>query len=804
MFYRLWIPVVILLIVSIGCTGGRSLIVSEIEGPSSVDGGDSVEYSVSASGGTDIRCQWAVDPVSAGSFVEPIGSITTFTASTVAEDLDAEIRVVVSADDRNPVLKSREITVLHVGEDDGPPKQPPVALATADPLSVFVFESVDFLDAGSYDPDGGDIVRWEWDWDGDGTYDEEGSVASHAWDFPGVYRIGYRVTDDEGVTDELDDPLSITVSQRLITNPVEVTPPWLNLTASRVASWGENVFAAGGSNGVVVFDVSEPTNPVWLRVLDEPAYAGEIAVSGGYVYVVDNQGVMWIVDIDPLDSAHVAGSAVVDSYTQKIVVSDGSAYVADASGGLLILDVDPPESAGVVSQVPMRGEDVAVEGKFAYVAAGAEGLQIVGVQNPESPVMLNTVQLAEDDYAMRVVLSECHAYVAAGNNGSVVRIVETCPPLSAEWVGSYDLPAEAREMAISLDHLYVATGRYGLRIADISAPLSPSLENVVYIAGCATSVALSGDFAYVADSNAGLRVVDITPPAGASIVGSVDMIGGATDVAVAGDYAYVTSSVFGVRVVDVSTPESARIVRSVDLPGVNQSIAVAGDYACVARWGTGLQIVDVSDPPSAHFVAGPRIRTGDDIAMTEGYAYSADWNLRVIDIDPPESAHTVASAGYYDTHLVDVSRGYAYVVNDRGLEVIDLDPPESAEVIRAIPFTEYYAFMDVAASAGYAAAVDVFYGLFVYDIDPPEKAHEVSRLSLGDVCTGASVDLSGGYAFVIHGYQYLSVVNVAPPESPYVASTLQIAYASGSDVEVAGQYAYVANGDDGLRIFRLW
>lgn len=71
---------------------------------------------------------------------------------------------------------------------------------------------VDFSDAGSLDPDGGAIVKYEWDWNNDGTFDESGADAEHSWTEPGEYFVQFRVTDDEGSTDILDSPLEINVS----------------------------------------------------------------------------------------------------------------------------------------------------------------------------------------------------------------------------------------------------------------------------------------------------------------------------------------------------------------------------------------------------------------------------------------------------------------------------------------------------------------------------------------------------------------------------------------------------------------
>jgi len=100
-----------------------------------------------------------------------------------------------------------ELTIL--------PTVPPVAVATADPLTQYSDMPIHFSDNGSYDPDGGSIVNYEWDWDNDGTFDEEGTEADHSWSAEGTYYVQFRVTDDEAQTDTLDDPLELTILPRV-------------------------------------------------------------------------------------------------------------------------------------------------------------------------------------------------------------------------------------------------------------------------------------------------------------------------------------------------------------------------------------------------------------------------------------------------------------------------------------------------------------------------------------------------------------------------------------------------------------
>jgi hypothetical protein len=89
----------------------------------------------------------------------------------------------------------------------------PVAEALAYPIPQSIGKPVQFRNNGSYDPDGGAITKFEWDWDMDGTFDDEGYFAFHWFDTPGTHYVNLRVTDNEGSSRTLFEPLEVTIKE---------------------------------------------------------------------------------------------------------------------------------------------------------------------------------------------------------------------------------------------------------------------------------------------------------------------------------------------------------------------------------------------------------------------------------------------------------------------------------------------------------------------------------------------------------------------------------------------------------------
>jgi PKD repeat protein len=97
------------------------------------------------------------------------------------------------------------------------PNEPPVAIADVHPSEVYVGETIYFDGSDSYDPDGV-IVSWEWDFNEDGIYGDcydggTDEMPEYSYDEPGEYCVDLRVTDDDGSTATLVEPVCVLVDK---------------------------------------------------------------------------------------------------------------------------------------------------------------------------------------------------------------------------------------------------------------------------------------------------------------------------------------------------------------------------------------------------------------------------------------------------------------------------------------------------------------------------------------------------------------------------------------------------------------
>ena len=93
-----------------------------------------------------------------------------------------------------------------------------------------------------------------------------------------------------------------------------------------------------------------------------------------------------------------------------------------------------------------------------------------------------------------------------------LRVIDVSDPLSPAELGAHETPNRARGVTTTDDHVLVASGGAGLRVIDVSDPSSIAEVGFYDTRDRAFGVAATGDLALVANSFVGLLVIDISDP----------------------------------------------------------------------------------------------------------------------------------------------------------------------------------------------------------------------------------------------------------------------------------------------------
>jgi hypothetical protein len=257
-----------------------------------------------------------------------------------------------------------------------------------------------------------------------------------------------------------------------------------------------------------------------------------VAVSDTFAYVAAQK--LQIVNIaNPLSPSLIGtwnphGS---NDYVIQVAVQGNFVYLANW-GGFWVIDVTNPQSPVSADSIFYGlALDIAVNGNYAYGAAEGTGIVIINITDPYNAYIEST--LNTPDFALGICVSDGYAYVA---DMLSTRIIDVSNPANPFEVGIYEnLVFFAQDVAISGNYAYVAYGVDGLRIVDISNPYFPGEVGFWDIPDNARGVAVSDSYAYVA-AISGLRIIDITNPFSPYEVGYCDTIGWVEHAVVSGDY----------------------------------------------------------------------------------------------------------------------------------------------------------------------------------------------------------------------------------------------------------------------------
>lgn len=255
-----------------------------------------------------------------------------------------------------------------------------------------------------------------------------------------------------------------------------------------------------------------------LQVADSCSLVGQIDdiacfaifVKDNFAYV-GNGGYLRIYNVQDPSGPVFRGQVTEPSDVNGIFVVGNYAYVADGAGGLRIINVANPSSPSHIRQYPTSAAlDVYVEGNLVYVADGTSGLRIINVSNPNNPSQVGYYNTPGSAFGVYVINDT--AYVADHTAG--LRILDATNISSITEIGNYSIGGGTYADGIHVvDSIaYVAYRDLGLRIIDISDPGNPEEIGDVVTADKAEDVFVKGNLAYVADRYGGLRVILVSDP----------------------------------------------------------------------------------------------------------------------------------------------------------------------------------------------------------------------------------------------------------------------------------------------------
>ena len=248
-------------------------------------------------------------------------------------------------------------------------------------------------------------------------------------------------------------------------DPFEVGSHSTNGYAQAVAVNGNTVYIANRSEGVTIIDVSDPSRPVQIGVFDTPGSAHSITIHGGLVLISDQRGGLQIARIQSGGELVAVSAIDTKGYPAAIATLHQLALVAVGDAGLEIIDLSDPSTPVSIGHLDLPGDasDIAIYNALAYVAAGYRGVRIVDVSNPETPTEEGWI--STEGEAIGVLISGSTLFIAERSEG--MSAYSLLDPLEPQLIAQVDTPGEATAISVLNGYVYVADRQEGMLIVQL-------------------------------------------------------------------------------------------------------------------------------------------------------------------------------------------------------------------------------------------------------------------------------------------------------------------------------------------------
>jgi|GEM_PF-5466409 len=230
---------------------------------------------------------------------------------------------------------------------------------------------------------------------------------------------------------------------------------------------GDTLYLAN-DDSLVLVDITDPANPVFLSETDTLNGANEIAVSGDTVAISRRHGFnpstsLSIIDLSgPTPVVELVSSTFAGADIRDLILDGDTLYISDENTGLRVLDIADPANPAVIGNLPFTlSRGMEIDGDRIYLVAGAVGaarLHSVDITDPANPV-------------------------SAGS----------APTLAADTLGQDG------------SNILLGSGTS----ADVTNPDQPVINGIFPIAG-QEGIAINGNVGYLADDNGYLNAIDLT------------------------------------------------------------------------------------------------------------------------------------------------------------------------------------------------------------------------------------------------------------------------------------------------------
>ena len=284
--------------------------------------------------------------------------------------------------------------------------------------------------------------------------------------------------------------------------------------AQDVLKKGNLAYITQGEGGLLIADVSNPTNPVAVSTTTENVrgYSTKILMKDSAVYIAAGSFGVTVVNVaNPLLPVVTAYNTSMKPAKNLHILGD-YLFTAISETGVKIANISdvlyPDPRASIQTSGYAMGVCTSMDSNLLLVACGEMGLQIFNISNFSEG--LGTYPLVGNcdtkGYAESITLSNTSpiAFMACGTAG--LQIINFSDTNNIFVTGSYSTGGYAKELIYENNKVFITAEGGGLQIIDVSDVSNPFLIGTVKTT-YALGLDIDQNYIYVADENEGLIII---------------------------------------------------------------------------------------------------------------------------------------------------------------------------------------------------------------------------------------------------------------------------------------------------------
>ncbi len=382
--------------------------------------------------------------------------------------------------------------------------------------------------------------------------------------------------------------------------------------------------------------------------------------------------------------------------------------------------------------------------------------------------------------------------------------VNNSDPTNMYILDRYDVTNNVEEILVESNIVYAAYSYDGLRILNITNPAAIAFEGLYYSgSGLIKRLEKYGSFILASNSiTKYLEIINVTDISTPTFVASYNPGSTIYDIAIKDTYAYLSLNSGYIYIIDLSIITSPSYSSQFASTSGNE-ILIEDDVFALAAYSY-VRFYNVSNPTAPTVIVYYQIESTDAyfLALNETTLAVSQLNngLLLLNITNVSTPIKLGEFKYYGNLLgIDVDNDFVYMSSLNGFIIADASDINNPTYIYINDTDVTNKVYDVALYNNYAVAI-YDNNLRIFDVTNPYNPVFISNTNMLDQMH--DIEIAGNYAYIATTNHGLWVVNLTDVNSPTVVSSLDdgpVVY----DVFVSGNYVYTAKGSSGIAIINV-